>query len=147
MQFAKIWIVGLVVVMGLLLAGCSRPAEAAEPAVAPAVIEKIEGTELNRVTLVERAAERLGIQTTAVKEEQVGGEPRLVVPYSALIYDLEGQTWVYVSPENLVYTRQPVTVDYIEGDRAVLTAGPEVGTTVVTVGVAELYGADTGIGK
>jgi hypothetical protein len=29
----------------------------------------------------------------------------------------------------------------------VLVDGPAAGTKVVTVGVAELYGADTGIGK
>jgi len=29
----------------------------------------------------------------------------------------------------------------------VLTDGPAAGTEVVTVGVPELYGADTGIGK
>ena len=43
--------------------------------------------------------------------------------------------------------RHPVTGEYIEGDRAILLDGPPVGTNVVTVGVAELYGADTGIGK
>ena len=75
------------------------------------------------------------------------GERRLVIPYSALIYDLNGDTWIYVSPEPLVFMRHPVTVEYIEGDRAILLDGPPVGTNVVTVGVAELYGADTGIGK
>ncbi len=75
------------------------------------------------------------------------GDRRLVVPYSALIYDLNGDTWIYVSPEPLVFTRHPVTVDYVEGDRAILSDGPPVGTIVATVGVPELYGADTGIGK
>ena len=52
-----------------------------------------------------------------------------------------------VSPEPLVFMRHPVTVEYIEGDWAILSDGPPVGTIVATVGVPELYGADTGIGK
>ncbi len=49
--------------MSLVLAGCSAPAAATATKVAPAVVEKIEGTELNRVTLTEKAAQRLDIQT------------------------------------------------------------------------------------
>jgi multidrug efflux pump subunit AcrA (membrane-fusion protein) len=71
----------------------------------------------------------------------------LVVPYSAVIYDLEGNTWVYINPEPLVFIRQAVTIDYIHDDMAVLLEGPPAGTMVATVGVAELYGADTGVGK
>jgi hypothetical protein len=70
-----------------------------------------------------------------------------VVPYAAIIYGLNGETWVYVNPEPLVFHREPVTVSYVDGDTAVLSEGPAVGAQVVTVGVAELYGADTGVGK
>ena len=147
MQLRKIWMFGFLLVAGLLLAACGQPAAATAPKEPPSVVEKVEGTELNRVTLTEKAAERLGIQTDLVREEQVNDVQRLVVPYSAVIYDLEGGTWAYTSPDQLVYVRHPITVDYIEGDRAVLVDGPAAGTTVVTVGVAELYGADTGVGK
>ena len=34
-----------------------------------------------------------------------------------------------------------------QGTTAWLSAGPPVGTTVVTVGVPELYGAELGVGK
>lgn len=148
MRYNRIWTVGILLVLaGMLLAGCSRSPIVAASAVPPAVVEKIEGTELNRVTLTEQAAKRLGIQTDVVREEQVNDATRLIMPYSALIYDLHGGTWVYTSAAPLTYVRQQVMVDYIEGDRAVLTEGPQAGTTVVTVGVAELYGADTGVGK
>jgi hypothetical protein len=73
--------------------------------------------------------------------------PRLVVPYAALIYGLEGETWVYTNPELLVFVREPVVVDYIEGDQAILTEGPSTGAMIVTVGVAELFGAETGVSK
>jgi hypothetical protein len=75
------------------------------------------------------------------------GALQKVIPYSAVIYDLTGETWVYTVPEPLTYVRQPISVDYIEGDTVVLEDGPDVGTLVATVGVAELYGIDTGVGK
>jgi hypothetical protein len=147
MQHAKMWMIGFLVVVSLVLTGCSAPVAATEAKVPPAVVEKIEGSELNRLTLTDKAAQRLGIKTDVVREELVAGAQRLIVPYSAVIYDLEGGTWAYISSDPLTFSRHPIMVDYIEGDRAVLTDGPEAGTTVVTVGVAELYGADTGIGK
>ena len=140
-------IVILLIIAGLQLSACSS-VETSEAATENAsVVEPIEGTELNRVLLSERAAERLDIQTTQVSEEQVDGTSRLVVPYSAVIYDLEGNTWMYISPEPLTFVRESIMVDFIEGDTAVLVDGPASGTEVVTVGVPELYGADTGIGK
>jgi len=119
----------------------------AESKTGPARLEPLGETGLNRVILTERAAERLDIQTTLVREEEIDGEQRLVIPYSALIYGLNGETWAYISSERLTYVRDPIIVDYIEGDIVVLVAGPPVGTEVVTVGVAELYGTDTGVGN
>jgi hypothetical protein len=139
-------VVILLITAALLMSACGTTASKAASE-KPALVEKIEGTELNRVTLTERAAQRLDVQTAPVREEQVNGTQRLVVPYSAVIYDLKGETWAYTSPAPLTFVRQPITVDFIEGDMAVLLDGPSVGTQVATVGVAELYGADTGVGK
>jgi hypothetical protein len=72
---------------------------------------------------------------------------RLAVPYSSLIYDIYGDTWVYINPEPRQFLRVPVVVDYIQGEKVYLVEGPAAGTTVVTVGVAELHGTDTGVGK
>ncbi|HEY4692109.1 MAG TPA: hypothetical protein VIH16_01615 [Bellilinea sp.] len=72
---------------------------------------------------------------------------RKVIPYSAVIYGVEGETWVYLNPEPLVYVRQAIVIDYIEGDQVYLLEGPELGSTVVTMGVAELFGAETGVSK
>lgn len=74
-------------------------------------------------------------------------KPQLVVPHSALIYDIYGETWVYITTEPLKFLRFPVVVDYIKNDLVVLTEGPPIGTEVVTVGVPELHGTDTGVGK
>ena len=75
------------------------------------------------------------------------GTSRLIVPYAAVIYDVNGETWVYINPEAQVFIRQSVSIDYIEGDLAFLTDGSSAGTDVVTVGGAELYGAETGVSK
>lgn len=146
MWYRKRLLLVVLVILGLVLGACTKAAESAVGE-KPALIERIEGTELNRVTLTEKAAQRLDVQTVPVREEPVDGAPRLVIPYAAVIYDLNGGTWLYTSPETLTFVRTPITVDYIEGDTAVLSDGPPVGTEVATVGVAELYGADTGIGK
>jgi multidrug efflux pump subunit AcrA (membrane-fusion protein) len=255
------WMALFLVLVTLLLVACGgQEAEETSTEDVPAVVELIEGTELNRVTLTGRAAERLGIETTPVRMEVVtrqrtfggvvearpdaaedtsivrvrvplnlndmellapgqsalvmplyddedsddddellgltgqevveddlddtepddiedgsvivfydvdntdqrlalgdkvgvrlslagSGEERVVIPDSAVIYDLNGETWTYVSPEPLVFHRAPITIDYVQDGLAVLSDGPEVGTEVATVGVPELYGADTGVGK
>ena len=124
----------------LLLVGCTPQAEAAPP---PAVkVEKIEGTDLSRLTLSPQAAQRLGLETAQV----TSGAGWTVVPYAAVLYDLDGATWVYTNPADLEFVRHAITIDRITGDRALLTDGPPIGTRVVTVGVAELHGAEAGIG-
>ncbi len=75
------------------------------------------------------------------------GAQRQVVPFSSVIYGPTGDTWVYTSPEPLEYVRHLITVDYIDGDIAVLSAGPPTDTAIVAVGATELFGLEFGIGK
>lgn len=89
------------------------------------------------------AGQRLMVEVSLKGDEG----PRLIVPFSALIYDIYGDTWVYTNPEPLHFLRVPVVVDYVDGEQVVLLDGPDPGTSVVTIGVAELHGADTGVGK
>lgn len=136
----------LLIVGGLLLAACSAATAGPPSTPAPLTIEEQEGSELSRLTLSQRAAERLGIETVAVAEEQVDGVSRILIPYAAILYEADGTTWVYTNPEGLVFIRAPITVDRIDGDVAILTSGPPRGTLVVTVGGPELYGAEHGVG-
>lgn len=110
----------------------------------PAKVEPLEGTGHSRVRLSHKAAERLDIRTAPVREAPGGAGQgrRKVVPYGAVLYDARGRTWVYTSPEPLVFIRAAIEVDRIRGGRAVLSTGPPAGTRVVTVGVAELYGTE-----
>jgi hypothetical protein len=68
------------------------------------------------------------------------------VPYGAVVYDQKGESWIYTSPEPLVFVREKIEVRDIEGDQAALSSGPAKGTTIVTVGAMLLYGAEK-IGK
>lgn len=67
---------------------------------------------------------------------------RLIAPYEAVYYDGQGAAWVYVNPKPFVYERQRIEIERVEEGVAVLVSGPPVGTPVVTVGAALLYGAE-----
>ena len=71
---------------------------------------------------------------------------RTVVATSAVFYQANGAASVYLNPAPLTYMREPVTVERIVGKKTVLTKGPSIGTTIVTVGAPLLYGAET-LGK
>lgn len=73
--------------------------------------------------------------------------PRKVVPYSAVLFDLSGATWTYTQVVSLTFVRQRVSVDYVEGDLAILSEGPVAGTEVVIVGATELFGTELKVGK
>jgi hypothetical protein len=63
-----------------------------------------------------------------------------------VLYDPDGKTWVYKTTKPRTYIRHAITVDHIDGARAVLSKGPAAGTRVVTVGAQELFGAEHGVG-
>lgn len=70
------------------------------------------------------------------------GDKQKVVPYSAVFYDSKGTAWAYVNTKPLTFERQRINVERVVGDVAVLSEGPPVGTPIVTVGAALLYGAE-----
>jgi len=71
----------------------------------------------------------------------------LVVPWSAVIYDIFGGTWVYVETGERVYVRQRVIVRHVQADVAILASGPPAQTKIVTAGAVELFGTETGFSK
>ncbi len=75
-----------------------------------------------------------------------GTEESLVVPWSAILHDIHGGTWVYEAAGHQ-YTRRRVEVRFVAGDLAVLARGPSPGTPVVTDGAAEIFGTEFGPGK
>ena len=147
----------MIFISAMFISGCSNQSGSAQK-IEPAHVEHMDGSALSRLTLTAKAIERLDIQTTQVIEmssARLSGlnvsaatmrGARKVVPYSAIIYDAHGQTWVYTSPSNGKFMRQAITVAHIEDDMAILTDGPALGTDVVTVGAAELFGTEYEVG-
>ena len=140
MQGSRRWIVPVLLVGGLALGACGKAKEAA-PADPPAKVDQIvvAGAKHQGVRLTEQAAKRLDVHTAAVT---AGAGGKLVVPAAAVEYNNDGSTFVYTNPEPYAYVQQAVTVDSINADTAVLSAGPAAGAQVVTVGAAELLGVE-----
>lgn len=69
------------------------------------------------------------------------------VPWSAVVFDIHGGTWVYEQIGVRRYVRKRVVVSHTLGGDAVLASGPAAGANVVTAGVQELFGAETGFVK
>jgi len=114
----------------------------------PAHLERIKGSDVEKITLTEKAAERIGIKVSTISSDLNPGtsEEKKVVPYSAVLYDIEGKTWVYTNPSNLVFIRKKIVVDQIKGERAFLNDGPAEGTSIVVQGAAELLGPEFHVG-
>jgi len=110
----------------------------------PAVVEPTGTDGVSRVVLSQSAAERLNVQTAPVTSVRLNRMVRGAIPYTAVIYDTNGDAWTYTSPEPLVYVRQDVEVVRVRGGEAILARGPPTGTSVVTVGQVELWGVEYG---
>ena len=108
-----------------------QPAQVAEPAT--------DGTSL--VTFTQEGADRVDLQLERARRDGA----RTAVPYAALIYDGEGDPWVYTNPEPLTFRRTAVVVDRVEGPTAYVSKGLRPGTRIVTVGATEVYGAELDI--
>ncbi len=135
MKLTRITIVTLLGAV-LALTGCREAKNVALHH--PAKLDSTEVKGIMRVTLEPRAAERIGLQTAEVRAEG----NRTVIPYGALMYDKKGHTWTFVSTGPLSFLRKEVVVQDIQGDRVILSDGPPAGTVIVTVGAAELMGAE-----
>ncbi len=95
------------------------------------------------VTLTELGARKIGLKTAAIKSR----EGHKTIPYASLLYDAnDGQTYVFVNTDKLNFVRTDVKVDTINGDTVNLSAGPRVGTRVVTVGLPQIHGAELEFG-
>lgn len=128
----------------LALPACADVSKAKEETQEPAEMVAIEGSEQEGIAVEAEAIERLGIETAPVESGATTG--RTTMPAAAVYYGLEGETWTYTGLDELTYLRVPITVEDIDGDTAYLLDGPEVGTEVVIIGAAELFGVEEGVG-
>jgi multidrug efflux pump subunit AcrA (membrane-fusion protein) len=133
---------GALAVVGV--AGCSTASATGTGVVnAPDKVVPVAGTSVSRVILSSQSANRLGIVTRRVS--RLPGDGATVVPVSAVLYTQDGKTWIYTNPQPFNYIRQQVTLGPVDNDLWQLTSGPAPGTNVVTIGGAELLGAEQGV--
>jgi hypothetical protein len=134
---------GLVLIAGVVtLSACGEASTGYDYETAshhePAKLEPIKGTDVHRVIFDAEAAERVGLKTDPIRQN---GQ-QMEIPYDAVIYNSDGKTYTYTAPEPLTFVRQEISIDHVVGDSAMLSDGPPVGTEVVTVGAAEVYGTE-----
>ncbi|MDI1311268.1 hypothetical protein [Prosthecobacter sp.] len=90
-----------------------------------------------------RAGERIAVEIPTLASQ----EEHLVIPFNAVLHDINGGQWVYAQTAEHVYTRKRIQVARLAGTDAVLTSGPAAGTKIVTDGSAELFGTEFMTGK
>ncbi|HMV49783.1 MAG TPA: efflux RND transporter periplasmic adaptor subunit [Blastocatellia bacterium] len=86
-------------------------------------------------------------QKLSVTLAEHASEESLVVPWSAVLHDIHGGTWVYENTAPQQYVRRRVEIRRVVNSRAVLARGPAAGAKIVTAGAAEIFGTEFGTGK
>ncbi len=109
--------------------------------------QQVKGPRLYYVVSSERGSLAPGQRVRVELTLRGSGTRRKVVPFAAVLYDMHGKSWVYTSPTPRTYVRHQISVDYIDGDLAVLSDGPPADSAVVTVGASLLLGSELGFGN
>lgn len=86
-----------------------------------------------------RPGQRVGAALALTGEAET-----LVIPWAAVLHDINGNQWVYenIAPDKFV--RRRVEVARVTGADAAIASGPPVGAKIVTNGAAELFGTEFG---
>jgi RND family efflux transporter MFP subunit len=138
--------VGLLGAAGGATSGAGGP-KTAQPVAAPPSADALGSTvdlfyELDNPDGSFHPGQRVGV-TLGLRDE----EESLVVPWSAVVFDVNGGAWVYENVAPHAYARRRVQVRHVMGGNAVLASGPAPGTQVLTQGAAELFGYEMGFAK
>ena len=91
-----------------------------------------------------RPGERLAVR---LSQKSATTGTAIVIPPSAVVYDLTGGTWVYEAKAPHVFARKRVELAGPSGAFVVVRRGLTEGTRIVTVGAAELYGTEFYVSK
>lgn len=89
-----------------------------------------------------RPGERVSVQLPLT-----GSEQALVVPSAAVVYDMNGGSWLYEATGPNTFVRRRIEIRSQIGGKTLITRGIDAGKKVVTAGAAELFGTEFGAGK
>jgi RND family efflux transporter MFP subunit len=123
------------------------PSRSARPVNAPPTANPLNDTADLYFELVNRDGSLRPGQKMGVTLSERSTEESLVVPWSAVLHDTNGGTWVYENTAPQQYVRRRVQMRRVVNNLAVLARGPAVGTKIVTAGAAEIFGTEFGTGK
>jgi RND family efflux transporter MFP subunit len=98
--------------------------------------------ELPASAITRRPGERLAVRLPLKATDRA-----LVVPQAAVVYDLNGGTWVYEQRSPNQFARRRVELGGPAGAKVIVARGLTEGVTIVTVGAAELYGTEFYVNK
>jgi hypothetical protein len=162
---AKRPLAAVALLLALAVAGCGSSSSPSIPA--SGVLVNATSKSPGQIILTTLGAKRIGLQTSQanavpvpppiVHTKVVAGHKHVItipapkpastvtVPYSSVIYDPSGKTYVFTNIRPLTYVEVPITVDHISGNSVYLKTGPKPGARVVSVGAEELYGVQTGV--
>ncbi len=132
---------------GSLSGKSGDPSIVAKPAAAPPSGDPLASTvdlfyEIPNPKGTYRPGQRLGVAVPLT-----GASTGLVVPSSAVYYDIKGGSWVYEQIKDHTFVRRGVEVEQVSDGAALISRGLKPDVKVVTVGVAELYGTEFGFAK
>lgn len=126
-----------------VLSGCATtPSDTTLPPTSKLV--KVPGSAVPEIVLTQLGAQRIGLETQAVS---VGTSGAATFPYTALLYEPNGQAVVYVQVSQFTFARHAVTVASIAGNTVTVSAGVTPGDRVATDGSEELLGVQNGVGE
>lgn len=84
-------------------------------------------------------------QRVSVTLNNLGNSSKtLTIPWSAIVFDVYGGSWVYTQKSKNTYERNRVFLNHVSGNNAVLSEGPSEGSQIVVNGALELFGVETG---
>ena len=105
------------------------------------VIGEVTGAEDAPIKTVKMDDATAGLLPVRLAEVRNRGD-RKVVPHNAVIYNPDGDVFVYTKPKAETYRRAPIEIVRVKGDDATLSKGPAAGTKIVTTGSAELLATE-----
>ena len=128
----------------------SRPGQErikAEPLAAPPTATALASTvDLYYVLPNSGGKLRPGQRVSVQLPLRVDKEQR-AIPWSAVVQDIHGGSWIYEKRADRKFGRRRVQVKQVVDKWAVLEQGPPVGTTIVVTGVAEVFGTEFWVQK
>jgi cobalt-zinc-cadmium efflux system membrane fusion protein len=86
-------------------------------------------------------------QRVSVQLPMTGNAEQSSIPWSAVVQDIYGSSWVYEQIGENKFTRRRVQVKQVVDSWATLEQGPPLGTTIVVTGVAEIFGTEFWVQK